>query len=78
MKVYCNIKKKSYEVLEDAEQWERELFYKFAEQHKDDKEFARSLSHYSGSDLPFDDCTISKKLKAYDIAVDFLVGRPTS
>lgn len=73
MKVYCNLKRKIYYTLEDAEPEMKDLFYSFAMKYKDNKEFVRSLSYYSGSDLPLGSYTISKKLKAYDMAVDFFI-----
>ncbi len=73
MKVYCNLKRKVYYTLEDAEPEMKDLFYSFAMKYKDNKEFVRSLSYYSGSDLPLGSYTISKKLKAYDTAVDFFI-----
>lgn len=73
MKVYCVLKRKKYCILEDADPSERELFFEFASQYSNNDEFLKSLSHYSGDDLPIDSCSISKKLKAYNIAVDFFV-----
>ena len=73
MKVYCNLKRKTYCTLEDAELEQRNLFYEFAKQYENNKEFVKSLSYYSGSDLPLDSYAISKKLKAYDMAVDYFL-----
>lgn len=73
MKVYCNLKRKVYYTLEDAEPEMKDLFYLFAMEYKDNKEFIKSLSYYSGSDLPLGSYAISKKLKAYDMAVDFFI-----
>ncbi len=73
MKVYCNLKKLDFSLLEDFEPEQRERFYEFANQFKNNKEFTKSLSYYSGNDLPLNSNTISKKLKAYNMAVDFFV-----
>ncbi|MCI9100943.1 MAG: hypothetical protein HFH58_14040 [Lachnospiraceae bacterium] len=73
MKVYCNLKRKVYYTLEDAEPEMKDLFYLFAMKYKDNKEFIKSLYHYSGSDLPLGSYAISKKLKAYDMAVNFFI-----
>lgn len=73
MKVHCNLKRKVYYTLEDAEPEMKDLFYLFAMKYKDNKEFIKSLSYYSGSDLPLNSYAISKKLKAYDMAVDFFI-----
>ena len=71
MKVYCNLNQKTYHVLEDATEPERELFFHFAKEYSNNKPFTNSLSHYSGSDIPLDSYKISKKLKAYDIAAEY-------
>lgn len=68
MRVYCKMKGRRYCLLEDAPASERELFYRFAREYQGDKVFVRSLFCYSGEDLPLDSCTISKRLKAYDVA----------
>lgn len=72
MKVYCSLNQKTYHVLEDATEPERELFFHFAKKYSNNKPFTNSLSHYSGSDIPLDSYKISKKLKAYDIAAEYL------
>ena len=73
MKVYCNIKKKQCYFLEDADPKELNLFYEFARQYENNNEFVRSLSFYSGDDLPIGSYFISKKLKAYNMALDYFV-----
>ena len=72
MRVFCSHSKKKYHLLEDAPPVEQSLFYRFGELHKDDSDFLRSLTHYSGKDLPLNDCPSLKKLKAYEIATSFL------
>lgn len=73
MKVYCNLKRKKYCLLDDVEPEQRDLFNEFAKQFIKNDEFLKSLSHYSGNDLPLDSFSITKKLKAYDLAIDFFV-----
>ena len=68
MRVYCKMTGRRYCLLEDAPEMERELFYRFAREYQGDKAFVRSVFAYSGADLPLDSCTISKRLKAYDMA----------
>ncbi len=68
MRVYCQTKGRRYCLLEDAPDAERELFYRFAREYQGDKAFVRSVFCYSGEDLPLDSCTVSKRLKAYDVA----------
>lgn len=72
MRVFCDIKSKTYCLLEDAPQQERELFFKFANLHEDDNAFAKSVAFYSSTDLPLNRCPPLKKIKAYNIAADFL------
>lgn len=74
MRVYCKLKGRQYCLLEDAPASERELFYEFARRYQGDKVFVRSLFSYSGADLPLDQCTISKRLKAYDVAEAYFKG----
>lgn len=71
MRVFCKLKGRQYCLLDDAPEAEREAFYRFAEEYQKDKVFVRSVYCYSGEDLPLDSCTISKRLKAYDIAADY-------
>lgn len=73
MKVYCNLKRKRCCLLEDEEEEYRKLFYEFAKKYENNNEFLKSLAYYSGDDLPLDSYAISKKLKAYDMAVDFFI-----
>lgn len=73
MKVYCNIKRKQCCFLEDTNPEELKLFYEFARQYENNNEFVKSLSFYSGNDLPIGSYSISKKLKAYNMALDYFV-----
>ncbi len=72
MRVWCDIYNQRCLFLEDAAQSERNMFYTFAEHHSEDKVFLRSLSHYSAELLPLNKCLPLKKLKAYEIAEEYL------
>lgn len=72
MRVFCSCKQRLYCLLEDAPYQERNLFEKFGETQIGNPVFLRSLDHYSAVDLPLDSCPSIKKLKAYEIAHDFL------
>lgn len=71
MRVYCSLYRAKYCLLEDAPQSERERFFDFARKYQGNNDFVRSLLCYTGADLPLDSCTISKKLKAYNMVADF-------
>lgn len=75
MRVFCSIKNKSYCLLEDVPLAERNLFFEFANAYEADGDFLRSLLHYTAEDLPLNACPRLKKLKAYEMAVDFLKNR---
>lgn len=71
MRVYCALYKKDYCLLEDAPASEREMFFDCARKYQGDNAFVRSVFAYTGADLPLDSCTISKKLKAYNMVAAF-------
>ena len=75
MRVFCTLNNKSYRLLEDATQSEQDLFFEFADSYEADNDFLRSLSHYSAADLSLFACRVTKKLKAYNIAVNFLSSK---
>lgn len=75
MRVLCSLKNKSYCLLEDAPLADRTLFFEFANMYEADGDFLRSLLHYTAADLPLNACLRLKKLKAYEMAVDFLKSR---
>lgn len=75
MRVFCCLKKKSHCLLEDAPQEEQSLFFEFADLHETDADFMRSLSHYSAADISLIECKPLKKLKAYDIAANFIMSK---
>lgn len=72
MRVYCSIARKNCRLLMDASPEMQDVFRRFAEKYSEDAGFLASLSHYSADDLPLDSCSPLKKLKAYNIAADFL------
>lgn len=73
MRVFCNITGKSYGYLENATQWEQDVFREFSGLYGSDKEFLRSLGFYSAEDLPLGSCPQTlKRIKAYEIAAVYL------
>ena len=75
MRVFGCITKKYYYFLENASKSEQDIFWEFANLNKDDKAFMRSIDCYSADDLPLNACPSLKKLKAYNMAVEFLVTK---
>lgn len=74
MRVYCSLFGGRYCLLGDAPEAERERFYDCARKYQTDNAFVRSVFYYTGEDLPLDSCTISKKLKAYDMVAEYFKG----
>lgn len=72
MMVYCDITHCRYRRLEELPSEKRAAFDKFAELAIKDPEFIRSFLHYDSNDLSLSVVKKMKKLKAYNIANDFL------
>ena len=72
MRVYCDIMHCRYRLLEELPSGKRAIFDKFAELAIKDPDFIKSFLHYDSNDLSLSDFKKMKKLKAYNIANDFL------
>lgn len=70
MKVYAQTTGKNYRFMHEANQSERERFYKFANTYKDNRSFIESYGRYEPEEITITG-KIKRKLKAYEIANAF-------
>lgn len=72
MRTYADLTDAKWSRLEDAPADKRDRFYKFAGSAADDTEFIRSFLHYGAEELSLLSRKRMKKLRAYEIAREFL------
>lgn len=74
MRVYAENVGKNYRFLFESTNSEQEMFKDFSEKYIGNSEFENSFNCYSFSDIPLNG-RIKKKLKAYQIVVEFLIKK---
>lgn len=74
MRVYAENVGKKYKFLYEATDSEQEMFKNFSEKYMGNSEFENSFKCYNYFDVPLEG-KIKKKLKAYQIVVEFLIKK---